>query len=1473
MNRNANTIFGFVAAAVLILSGCINNVDTETGGNSNVPDGKCSLTVDSGFSARAAFPSSLAADMVYAAEISYSSSGAKKWLGADSLENSPAVLRNSPSASSEIRFVFCAPEKSAEYTITVFACPAGTSVGSAADVENAAAASGQAEFSLKAGQKALETPVKVSLSPVTNKTVSGNGKVDLPLSFDSALGIVAAKVNVTKDGNSDSSGNNYGFKMEVSGNSAKLSAENAPAGTYLAIMKFNNSTSTEVVVNSAVQQVSVYPGMTTDCWFIDGKKHGTTEADGTFTPSALELTKYDFTELYVCGTDGGGESDGKRSFYVSSNFGSSVPLANDTYDGSMAKPFATVQKAVETIAASGDTTKKYTIYVDGTVEPLYADTDFNDGTFISIIGTTASNLDLTIKGLSADSRAVLNAKQKDRNYGRVLTSKNTSLTLENLKITGGKENYYGGIYIESGNLTLKNCIVTKNESSNGGGGIHFNGENLIVENSEISRNNGDTGGICVAEDSAETEIKNSSIKNNVARSGGGLELAGTSTIEDCEITGNKAESYGGGLILAFNNKSCKIKNSVINNNTAGGSGGGIYMIGGELRLGSGAVIGVKLDPDEAENDILKVATDKKYGNRSTKKLTSDTNTDFDVGAGIFVAGGTVFMYEDSYICRNYTECSGGGVFIKEGGQFFMYGGVVGWNRSNFGGGILCQGRLGIHYSSIICYNKVSTQLVQGFCGRGAGIAVDGENSNAQAAIKDNTKIFGNSAVIGVNSSINTDALGAGIYSSGRLVINGEEIQIYNNKTDSDGAAIGIEGGTAMLSGCKISYNSAGRYGGAIFISSVDQNKDAETSETLAIKENVSIYSNSATDPNSTAGDGGAIYATTNTSNAAGKCCYVIIGEDKNTEGIVIEDNNAKRGGAFYGADNARFVMNAGKVSGNYSTRTDEGGGGGAMFLWGGGSNYSTFTMNGGEIIGNMAKKGGAGGAVHIDHETGGKAAFIMTGGLLSGNKATDENGNGSKLGGAIYVKKGGQIKLGGSAVVAVSEGNDNCNDIWLATGKTITVTDKLTPGNNAAAGNPKYTARITPQTYNVGTSLITAEVGVTLKDEVVKFCVTGNNDSDEWFITTEGNLSKPVAISSLSSSPDFSIYPKLTVSSGDEMNKLSGFVNNDNNMAGTTVTLLNDITLGSDFQKIGNTDKPFSGTFDGNGKTINSGTASLWTIFYQVTGGTIKNLTSSGKFSMSGIVANLSNNGLIENCTNTATVTSDTYSPLGGVCAKMEGSIIDRCVNKGSVNIKKSGTFISLGGICGSATGVIKNSTNYASVVYTEEKSNDSCYIGGILGTTKIDASIDTELYNCINIGDVSGNEDTTSGIGGILGDAYVISCSVKIQNCVNMGKSSKNAIAGKYFGFGDKNKAHIDFTYYLEGSATSDFAWDNPKPKAYSFKKRVDLYMTTELVTIGTLPSNDLIDLLNAWVTANNSSGQQYLEWKIVDGNPALSY
>jgi len=975
MNRNANMIFGVVAAAALTLFGCINNVDTETGGNSDVPDGKCSLTVDSGLSARAAFPSSLAGDMVYAAEISYSSSGAEKWLGADSVEKSPAVLKNSPSASGEIRFVFCAPEESAEYTITVFACPSGTSVASAADVENAAAASGRAEFSLEAGQKALETPVKVSLSPTSN--VSGTGSVDLPLSFDSSLGIVAAKVNVTKDGVSDSSGNNYGFEISVSGNSARLSAENAPAGTYLAIMKFYKSTTdfssvNEVAVNSAVQQVSVYSGMKTDCWFVDGKKHGTASADGTFTPSALELTKYDFTELYVCGTDGGGEYGGNRSFYVSSNFGSSVPAASDTDgDGSMAKPFATVQKAVDKIAAAGDTSKKYTIYVDGTV---------------TAEASISSDSNISVKSAYSSSKH----------------NNNALIKWSDSAASGGFEIITSSSFVMDG--------ITLDGNGKAGSGILFNGSSMELNNCVIRKFNQS-----------------------------GLTVEGKITLENCSVLDNKADEKGGGIYMS--NGTLTLKNTVVNKNSAE-FGGGIYMQSGTLNLESGAIIGEELDPDAEANDISQVATNSDYGNRSTRKLSS--SGDYAEGAGIHVAAGTVNMKDGAYICRNYTECTGGGIVIKSDGTFNMTGGTVGWNYSNYGGGIRCDGKLNISGNSRICYNKVSTQKVQGFCGRGAGILVNGESS-AEAVISGFTKIFGNLAVKWSSNpdDPNQDALGAGIYCSGTLTVEGGEI--HDNSTESDGAAIGIESGVVTLSNCKIWSNTAGRNGGAIFISTVNKTTDA----TLTIKENVSI------DSNSTDGSGGAIYATTNQHKdyAQGKNSYVYIGEDENTGGIVLTGNYANRGGAFYGADNARFVMNAGEVSENHSTGITSGDGGGAMFIWGGSTtNYSTFIMNGGEISGNRAKFGGAGGAVHIDDGSGKNASFIMTGGVLADNYACNgyNDPTGSNLGGAIYLKNGGQIKLSGSAVIAVSEESDNCNDIYLGNNQTITITGTLAPGNNAA---------------------------------------------------------------------------------------------------------------------------------------------------------------------------------------------------------------------------------------------------------------------------------------------------------------------------------------------------------------------------------------------------------------------------------------
>ena len=671
MNKNIvkNWTIFLILAVLLFFNSCSNFLSFEE--NKTAPQNeKCIITVFSDFSeseglfSRAAFPNFvLPAETLYFAEISYTSDSSKKWLGEDSVCETAVVIKNN--YSDEIRFVFCVPKETSSYTLTLYACPKQTESQISA-VKKSAFAQGSTTFTLSAGQKSLSSSLNIELKP---QETSGTGSVKLPLSFDSALGIVAAKVNVTKDGVSDSSGNNYEFEISVSGNSARLFAENAPAGTYLAIMKFYKSATdfsslNEVAVNSAVQQVSVYSGMTTDCWFVDGKKLGTASADGTFTPSALELTKYDFTELYVLGSDAAsGETDGKLVFYNEEHFGSSIPTITNVNsgDGSMTNPFATVQKAVDKIAAAGDTSKKYTIYVDGTVTADSSDdfkSDELDKTFIYI--KSSNKLDLTIKGFSQDSKAVLDANQKDGSLnGNVLTvnASNANITLENLRITGGSRSATGGGIYAKGSLTLKKCTVTKNKSNNAGGGISFSGKELVLENTSVSY-------------------------NKSSGNGGGIDADGKVTISGSEILNNSA-TYGGGIYFA-GNEELSIQNTTnINNNSATDTGGGLYLLDGktilkdsslsENKANYGGAIYTASNLDLIEKVAIKKNSATTGGGAICGMYRGNNGTQFDIKIGENTSSSEI------EICENSTEGNGGAIYCSDYANFIMNAGVISEN--------------------------------------------------------------------------------------------------------------------------------------------------------------------------------------------------------------------------------------------------------------------------------------------------------------------------------------------------------------------------------------------------------------------------------------------------------------------------------------------------------------------------------------------------------------------------------------------------------------------------------------------------------------------------------------------------------------------------------------------------------------------------------------------------------------------------
>ena len=1050
MNKNIvkNWTIFLILAVLLVLNSCSNFLSFEENKTDKtaVQNDKCTITVSSDFSEseglfpRAAFPNFvLSSETLYFAEISYTSSSSKKWLGEDSVCETAVAIKNN--YSDEIRFVFCVPQETASYTFTLYACPKQTESQISA-VKNSAFAQGTTTVTLSAGQKSLSSSLNIKLKPQES---SGAGSVKLPFSFDSALGIVAAKVNVTKDGVSDSSGNNYGFKIEVSGSGARLSAENVQVGTYLAIMKFYKdatdfSSVNEVAVNSAIQQVSVYSGMTTDCWFVDGKRHGTTAADGTFTPSALELTKYDFTELYVLGSDvAAGETDGKLVFYNEEHFGNSIPTITNVNDGdgSMTNPFATVQKAVDKIAAASDTSKKYTIYVDGTVtadsgDDFTTDSAINDKSFIYI--SSSNKLDLTIKGFSQDSKAVLNANQKDGNLnGNVLTvnASNANITLENLTITGGSRSATGGGIYANGNLTLKKCTVTKNKSNNAGGGISFSGKELVLESTSVTYNESSSNGGGIDADGKVT-ISNSKISNNSANYGGGIYFAGSKELNingDTVIEGNSVTDNGGGIYLSTGKAILKdssllgneadyggaiytssnldlVENVSINENVAKSTGGAIYensKTALSVKIGENTDSpGIEICKNSANNSAGAIYCT--YGNFVMNNGTISENKSFESSG--YGGGGAIYMAfspTDSSISCNFTmnggiindnmAQNGGAIYISgynNNNVFNMKKGILKNNKAEnlqnhkkgFGGAIyLGKGQLNLSGSAVIAVEDDGNDV---YILDGKEITVTGSLTPGNNAAAENPKYTARITPENYTVEISLITAVSGLTLEG-------EVGKFCVTDSTDGL------------GYKIKYNSSDKKGKLASLFSIDsENKsliiDSADSYVLnkafeyAAKNSDSTWTiklNNDIDDLETIivpKDAKVILTSSDSTNKQLNC---ISKEDEYNhiqveKGGDIELKNISLVGQYYGKNvqYALYIKEGGNVvlSGNTFVSNFGNNGDGAIYIYGG-----TLTIKDKVEIKNNSARYGAG------FYASGKSVVTMNGGLITKN--TNNNGN------------------------------------------------------------------------------------------------------------------------------------------------------------------------------------------------------------------------------------------------------------------------------------------------------------------------------------------------------------------------------------------------------------------------------------------------------------------------------------------------
>ena len=224
---------------------------------------------------------------------------------------------------------------------------------------------------------------------------------------------------------------------------------------------------------------------------------------------------------------------------------------------------------------------------------------------------------------------------------------------------------------------------------------------------------------------------------------------------------------------------------------------------------------------------------------------------------------------------------------------------------------------------------------------------------------------------------------------------------------------------------------------------------------------------------------------------------------------------------------------------------------------------------------------------------------------------------------------------------------------------------------------------------------------------------------------------------------------------------------------------------------IGTNTNPFTGTFNGNNKTISglyiNVTADYVGLFGCVgNGDTVKNVTLADSYvsgaNYVGGICGQNKCGTLQNCHNTGKVSGKSY--VGGVCgsnARQQSSdpssTIQECYNTGKVSGRDY-----VGGVCG------QNNRATVEKSYNTNTVSGGGRVGGVCGENNYSGTVN----GCYNTGDVSG---TGFNVGGVCGYNYDDG-TVKgtVENCYYLAGTSANAVGNGTDGVNCASKTADEF-------------------------------------------------------------------------------
>lgn len=720
-------------------------------------------------------------------------------------------------------------------------------------------------------------------------------------------------------------------------------------------------------------------------------------------------------------------------------------------------------------------------------------------------------------------------------YGAGLYNYQANTTLSNCTITANKANGTsssgGGIYNygSSTSLTITGGSITSNEATVSGGGIYNCGNTYISgstnfggtssSGNKTTATSGMGGGIFSAsknlylgyKDSSTTSDWTGGIYGNSSVNGGAVYVdSGTFKMNSGTVgASGKANTATNGGAIYIAGGTNEISGGTIAYNTASTAGGAIYA-NANFTLKDNAYIPGGTDNS---NDIYLSGTDT-----TTKFITLGTALNNTEVATLTPSAYTIGRTMLSSSTSSYVSGAVSGSKFKIKLQNSSIQWVIdssgklagltdiyiassssspgGSDTTGDGTSTKPYGTLAKAFTAVKSYGGASAYTIH-VSGSVTGITTISSSTLGSTA----TKL----TITGTDNS--TDILdgnqgGSTLSVNTAVPVTIKNLKITNGST-TKGGGIYVSGSTSdvtLESGALVTGNKASQQGAGIYM--------ATSGSKLTMNEGSEVSSNSIT-------------ATSNGSSTYGGAgAYVNTGTQLILDGGTISDHSLLYGmrGAGVFVNGGTLKLNSGKITKNTTTdiaanvMLDNSG---TLTMTGGEISYGqvngtadasaagvwinenscSMTMSGGTISNNTVKaasgKTGRGAGITV-WTTG--ASLTITGGTISNNKV-DTTSSSIALGGAIYV--GSTCKLSNAYIPY--GGSENSNDIYLSSGKTITLT-----GNLSSSHTTSSQMAIIPQTWSRGTTVVDGSSYISSNIGKIKTV-----DAD-WFVVSNGTGSSMV---------------------------------------------------------------------------------------------------------------------------------------------------------------------------------------------------------------------------------------------------------------------------------------------------------------------------------------------------------------------------